>query len=208
MGANYGNVAGAFDINWQDGSDNTPGIAQNVYHAFMADIAVLPSAVVGDPLQSAAYELKDLVTVADNIIMKPGKRLTKLHCTLEEGELKSTIQGLREGKSFKQELSTYYPGSKPEFMGFVSLVKNSSSLFIVPDLDGNKYIFGSKCYPANLINFDWSTAKKSDERKGGMMTFDFNTARALYFFTGNVILTDDLNPSGSGIGTQELVYCN
>lgn len=208
MGANYGNVTNSFDMSWADGSDNTPGIAQNVYHAFLKDIAVLPRAVVTDPLQSAAYDIKDLVTVNDNIIMKPDKRMTKLYCTLEEGELKSSLQGLRDGKSFKQELNTYFPGSQQEFHGFVSLLKNSASIFIVPDLDGNKYIFGSACYPANLINFEWTTSKKSDERKGGMLQFDFNTARSLFFFKGNVILTDSNNTSGSGIGTQELVYCN
>jgi hypothetical protein len=208
MGANYGNVNSTIDISFPDGSDNTPGISQNVYHAFVKDIAVLPKAMVTDPLQTMDYELEHLVTVTDNIVMKPDKRFTKLYCTLEEGELKSTLQGLRDGKSFKQELSTYFPGSKEQFHGFVSLLKNSASIFVVPDLDGNKYIFGSACYPANLINFDWTTSKKSDERKGGMLQFDFNTARSLYFFKGNIILTDAANNSGLGLGAQPLVYCN
>ena len=205
MGLNIGNIATAADIIWPQGANNTPGIGQFVYYAPITDIAELPQTLVTDPLQAGTYEFEDLVTVTADIQMKPGKQFTSLYCTLEEGEIKSALQGLRDGKSFKLTLDVYFPGSEARYHGFRTYIKNSAGIFIVPDMDGKKYIFGSKCYPANLTGGEWGTAKKGDERKGGNLIFDFNSPKSVTLFEGNVLLLDAL---GSSSGTnQQLVYC-
>lgn len=204
MAINIGNINTPVNVDWLDGADSTPGIGQYVYYSPLANILSLPHALVQDPLQTATYDLADLVTVTDNIVMKPGKQFMSIYCTLEEGELKSALQGLRDSKSFKQTLEVYFPGSEKDYHGFRSYVKNSRGIFIVPDMDGKRYIFGSKCYPANLTGGEWGTAKKGDERKGGNLIFDFNHQRSVLFFEGNVQLSD---LSSSGTSNQDLVYC-
>lgn len=205
MGLNIGNISSPVDMNWPDGSNNTAGLGQFVYYSPLANISVLPKAKVTDPNQSAPYDLADLVTVEDDIIMIFGKQFMKIYCTLEEGELKSALQGLRDGKSFKQTLDLFFPGSKAEYHGLRSWIKNNSGIFLVPDMDGTKYLFGSQCYPANLVGGEWTTAKKGDERKGGTMQFDFNHPNSVLFFTGDVILPT--SSGGSAGDPQDLVFC-
>lgn len=206
MGLNIGNIATPVNLDWPDGANNTPGIGQFVYYSPLSNIKTLPQPLVTDPTQTASFNLSELVTVSTDIEMVGGKEFMRLYCTLEEGELKSALQGLRDGKSFKLNLEIYFPGSQKEYHGFRTYVKNNAGIFIVPDMDGNKYIFGSKCYPANLTGGDWGTAKKGDERKGGNMIFDFNSSRSVTFFTGEVQLFDTASPSSSA-GSQQLVYC-
>lgn len=181
------------DIDWADGSDNTAGIQQNVYYAKLSDIATLPKPIVDDSTGEGA--LADLVTISSDITMKSGKVFKKLYCTLEAGGLNGEVQGDLDGKSYKNSLKIFHPGSKLEALGFAQYVKNGNMIFLVPEADGQVRILGHAGYPAKLDTGSSNTGEKSTDRKGNEFVFMSVRKGPAPAFTGKVILT------GSGVGS-------
>lgn len=194
------------DVDWEDGRNNTPGIQQNIYMALKRDIATIPKPIITDPLLIGDQNASKLVTITDNIVMNSYKQFRKLYSTLEAGELRSALQGERDGKSFKAELETFMPGSKAEFFGFVSLIKNSTLLALIPDMDDQTYMLGDEKFGLQLINFQWGTGKGPSDRKGGTLTFDFNSNVPLYIFEGQVDLKGSGYESGEANDTQDIYF--
>lgn len=174
------------DLNWQDGEDNTAGIQQNVYFAKLEDIATLPKPQVDDSTSSG--ELEQLVTISSNIVMKANKTFKKLYCTLEEGGLASALQGNMDGKSFKNTLEIFHPGSKAEVLGFAQWAKNSSLIIIVPESDGQARILGHAGYPAKMTGGGADTGKKTTDTKGVRFTFESVRKGPAPVFTGQIQL--------------------
>lgn len=196
------------DINWTDGSDNTGGVQQNIYFARLADIETLPEPIVNDSTASGSFS--QLVTINANIVMKAGKTFFKMYCTLETAGIKSDTQGELDGKSFKNELEFFHPGSQAEALGFAQWAKNSSLIFLVPELDGTVRLLGNNAYPAKMESSPFDTGKKTSDRKGG--TFKFMSVRKgpAPIFSAQVRLTGGAAGSGTvdanGNAYQDIVF--
>jgi hypothetical protein len=161
------------DIEHEDGDDNTAGIGQHIYVAKAADIETLPEPI--QPSSTGTGSLSDLVTITDPIVMKAGKAFRKVYCTLEKGQLDHEGQGEMDGQSFMNKLKFFIPGTKAEALGFAQWAKNSSLIFLVPELDGQIRLLGHKTYPAKAVPGTGSTGAKSADLKG--TEFNFQSAR-------------------------------
>lgn len=183
------------DLDHEDGSDNTAGIQQYIYAAPFAWIQTLPKPIVDDSTGSG--EFADLVTITDNIVMKAGRAFKKIYVTLEAGELKSELQGEMDGKSFLNSVEFFMPGSKAEVEGFRQWAKNSSLIFLVPEVDGQVRMLGHAGYPAKLVTNPGTTGKETSSRKGSTFTFQSARKGPAPIFKGKVDLTGG-SPYGSG----------
>lgn len=195
------------DLDWADGNDNTAGIGQNIYVAKFSDIETLPDPILNDSTGSGSFA--DLVTISSNIVMKAAKSFWKIYVTLEKGSLNHESQGEMDGMSFLNKLKFFHPGSKAEVLGFAQWCKNSSLIFIVPELDGAKRILGHNLYPAKMISAPGGTGEKTADLKG--TTFEFQSARKgpAPIFTGRV----QVSGVGSGAdadsdGFQEIFFAD
>ncbi len=193
------------DLDWIDGSDNTAGIGQFVYYAKKIDILTLPKPVVDNSVEDGEFE--NLVTITDNIIMKAGKSFKKIYCTLEKGGLSHDIQGETDGKSNMNRLKFFMPGSEAKVLGFLQWSKNSSLIFLVPEIDGQVRMLGHENYPAKLDTGPGGTGEKSADLKG--TEFNFMSARKgpAPIFTGKV----EVSGVGSGSdadddGFQDIIF--
>lgn len=192
------------NVDWEDGQDNTAGIQQKIAIALLRDIATLPGPEVENPLALGSASYSKLVTVSSNIVMNAYKKFIECYCTKEAGELKTELQGERDGKSFKSTLEVFMPGSKADFFGFVKLIKNSNLVAIIPDMDGQKYLLGDRKFGLQLASFTWGTGKAAADRKGGTLTFDFNGNVPFYLFTGKIDLVGSGFESGQANDFQTL----
>lgn len=174
------------DLLWADGNDNTAGIQQAVYYAPLDDIATLPEPQVD--VSNASGEFEQLVTISDNIIMKSGKVFRKMYVTLKNGSLKCETVGELDGKSYKNTLEFFHPGSKPQVLGFSQWAKNSSLIFLIPEADGQVRILGHKGYPAKLVNAPHDTGTKPEDTKGFKFSFESYRKGPAPVFTGQVQL--------------------
>ncbi|AMJ65037.1 hypothetical protein [Hymenobacter sp. PAMC 26628] len=156
------------------GSDNTPGIQQEIFYAPLEDIQTLPLPDKDDSA-STTGTFADLVTITSDIVMKPGKQFRSIYVTLEEGELKHEAQGETDSMSYKNHLEFAHPGSKAEVLGFAQWVKNNNIVFLVPEVDGQVRLLGNRAYPAKMATAPGSTGKKSTD--GKKTTFGFHSSR-------------------------------
>lgn len=188
------------DLTHLAGSDNTPGIQQTIYYAPLEDIASLPVPDKDDSA-SATGTFADLVTITSDIVMKAGKQFHSMYVTLEDGDLKHEGQGEMDSMSFKNSLEFAHPGSKPEILGFAQWVKNNNIVFLVPEVDGQVRLLGSRAYPAKLQSAPGGTGKKSADGKKTTFTFHSSRKGPAPIFKGKVAITDS---TGATPGFQDL----
>lgn len=160
------------DLTHKAGSDNTPGVAQKIFYTTMENVVKLPKPKVDDSASDTGT-FADLVTILEDIVVK--KPLSEIYVTLEDGELKHEGQGETDSMSFKNTLEFGHPGSKGEVLGFAQWAKNSNLLFLVPEVDGQLRVLGTRAYPAKLASAPGTTDKKSGGAK--KTTFNFHSSR-------------------------------
>jgi hypothetical protein len=191
---NFNRAIDLADILHVSGSDNTAGVQQKVMFAKLEDIDILPQPDVDDSAGSGA--LDGLVTISQNIRMKPYKKFNELYVTLETGKIDSNSQGELDGMSFKNVLDFFHPGSSAQILGFAQWAKNSDLIFLVPESDGQVRILGHKGYPAKMTKAQVTTGAKGADRKGNGFTFESTRKGPAPIFKGHV----DLMGSGFGSG--------
>lgn len=174
------------DINHEDGSDNTSGLAQQIYVMKLSDIQTLPNPVLDDSTGNGTFE--DLVTITGNIQMKPGKYARKIDVILESAKLDGTPQGEMDGKSFLNRIDFVVAGNKKNALGFKQWVKNGSVIIICKDLDGNKRILGHSLYPAKFVEGVDTTGAASTERKQSAFAFQSVRKGPAPYFEGNILV--------------------
>lgn len=145
-------------------ADNDAGLASKHYYARVNDILTFP-AVPDTPTSYA-----DKVTVSDDFVMKTGKAFKSIYCTLEKGELKSEMQGGRDGKSFMNMADFYHPGTSPDLLGFMETIKNEDVVILVKEITGQVRIVGRADLPANLESATGTSGKAIADEKGFTFT--------------------------------------
>lgn len=177
------------DVTWPSGKNNTGGIQQAIYVGLMADVLTFPSTVATDPL-AISGDLKDLVTINADLVMKDGKPLKKVYVTLEKGELKHDGQGEMDGRSFANTLDILHPGNSPEALGFLSFVKNADLVILLADTDGQKRLLGNRGYPAKLVDSKGTTGGTTASLKHSTMQFKSAGNIPAPIFNGAVIVDE------------------
>lgn len=184
------------DIEFAEGSNNTPGLIQSVMFIPLSIIVKDRFPKVKQPDPTGAGVLADLVTVTGDIFLKTGTKPTTIYLTDETGELKDEIQGELDGKSFSNMLEFLHPGEGDDIRGFAAYIKNNSGIFVVRSKEDKQFLFGSMLSPAKLVTGPGTMGKATKDRKGRTFTFKFDAGYPTPTFTGRV--RDERNTSASG----------
>ncbi|SDK35255.1 hypothetical protein SAMN05421823_102532 [Catalinimonas alkaloidigena] len=173
------------DILWPNGSNNDAGLARMHYYCALDDIDTFP-AIAATP--ASATSAAELVTVADDFVFKSGKCFKEFYCTLEKGNMKSTLVGERDGKSAENTVTLFHPGNKDYLLGMIEYLKNTNLVVLVRELDGQIRIFGSEYLPANLDVAESDSGTKVADLKGITVTVK-SIGRIAPIYTGAIPLT-------------------
>src|SRR5690606_3488980 len=127
----------AKDILFPQGRFNPGGVKGEVYYAFEEDIDSWPAALTEIDTETAV-EFEDLVTVPadDPFIFKEGKGFKKLYVTLETGDIRYSLIGPRDSKSFSNSIEISYPSNDGAILGFIASSANRRLVFIVVEQNG------------------------------------------------------------------------
>ena len=148
------------DVEYAVGQNNDAGTQTEIFWAPLADVLTFPK-VPADPA-----DFTTAVTITGDFVMKPGKKFNTLYCTLEEGEVTSSLVGERDGKSMENMINGFYPGNKAQILGFIEWAKNTPLVMVVKELEGQMRIMGSDGLPCYIETADLTTGKKVADRKG------------------------------------------
>jgi|GEM_PF-552605 hypothetical protein len=162
----------AKDILFQQGVFNPGGIAGEVYYAFTDDIESWPAALTNIDTENA-IEMEDLVTIkaADDFKFKAGKSFKRLYVTLETGELKYSLIGVRDGKGFQNSMEISYPKNDALILGFIASVANRRLVFIAIEQNGTAKVLGTKQFPAQIDTAEGGSGKLFEDPNAAVKTF-------------------------------------
>ncbi|MEN5054382.1 hypothetical protein [Sphingobacterium kitahiroshimense] len=162
----------AKNILFAQGQFNPGGIEGEVYYAFTEDIVKWPTALITIDTENAT-DFEDLVTVpvADAFEFSPGKSFKRLYVTLETGELKYSLIGVRDGKSFSNSMEVSYPKNSKTITGFVASSANRRMVFIVREQNGVAKVLGTKQFPAQLETAEGTTGKLFEDGNVVVQTY-------------------------------------
>lgn len=146
---------------------SNPGGTTEVLYQFAENFATFPSV----PDFATATDFEVLAKLATLPTLKTGEKLEKLYCTVEEGEIKSTMVGERDGKGFENEASIFFPGNTPEFYGFLAATANRQIIFFIKEKNGVWRVLGSLEDPAYVDTSESTSGKKIADRRGTTVAF-------------------------------------
>lgn len=153
-------------ITFPQGRYNPAGINQ-VFFGYKDDFLSFPA--LADPETALTFE--SLVTYATAIVMKTGKQLFQLYCTVEEGEIKSTLVGSRDGKGYENTLEISFPGNEAEFLGFKAASANRELIFFVREKNNKVRVLGNLEDPAYMDTDESTSGKKIADARKSVLTF-------------------------------------
>ena len=156
-----------------------PGGTTEHFYAFVDDVLTMP--VVADP--ETATDFASLAVLSTAIVMKTGKQFNKIYCTVEEGEVKTTMVGPRDGKGFENMVEISFPGNTPEILGFQASVANRPCIFIVKEKNGILRVLGGLGDPSYFETLDYSSGKKIADGRANKMTFKDSKATPAPIYT-------------------------
>jgi len=172
------------DIKWTPGRRNAAGTTR-VLWALLDDIQSI--APLADP-ETADIDFEDLIEMTSAIVMKTGKKFQELYCTLETGELKSKLQGPRDGKGRENTMEISFPGNEAAFLGFDAYTDNLPLVFLVLEKNGKWRLLGDLNNPAMKDDSDGTSGKAITDGRATKLVFKASqeTAPPIYKPTGGV----------------------
>ncbi len=155
----------AMNITRKANQKNIGGIAQDHYYAFADDIKTWPVGLNPDFADASLTKFGDLASLksTDVFVMQTGKYFYKLPCTLEEGQLKTTMVGPIGAKAFENTGMLANPANLEDFTGLCAYAANKSVVFLIKELNGTYKVLGTQEYPAQVDAYESTNgAKVSD----------------------------------------------
>jgi hypothetical protein len=160
----------AKNILYPQGRLNPGGIAGFIYYAFEEDIEDYPAALSPDTETALTFDALGSVPIADPFVMKTGKFFHKIYCTLEMGEVKFSMVGVRDSKSFENSVEISFPGNEAEMIGFIAAAANRRLAVIVPEQNNKLRVIGHPNFPAQLDTSEGTSGKAVADGRATVIT--------------------------------------
>ena len=160
----------AKNIIYPQGKLNPGGIAGYIYYAFEEDIASYPEAILVDTETATTFDALVTIPLADPFVMKAGKYFHKLYCTLETGEVKFSMVGVRDSKSFENSVEISFPGNEAEMLGFLAAGANRRLAVAVPEQNGKVRVIAHPNFPAQIDTAEGTSGKAVADGRATVIT--------------------------------------
>jgi hypothetical protein len=170
------------------GSYNPAGVSQ-VFYGFKEDFASMPA--LPDSLDALTFA--SLVEYDTAITMKATKQIYPLYCTLEEGQIKSTMVGPRDGKGFDNMIEISFPGNEAAFLGFQAAAANRELILFVVEKNKKIRVLGDLENPAYMESGEGDSGKKISDGRKTVLSFKSSSGTPAPIYT--IPLTSLLSPA-------------
>ena len=156
------------------------GLATKLYYCREEDILTFPS--------TDGVDFAGTGTISGDIIFNTGKQFQELYCTMEKGELKFTLEGEVDSKTFSSMAEIYIPSMSANAIGFLETTKNDNFVILVRETCGDYRIMGGGCLPVKMESAEGTTGKARGDAKGTTVTFT-SVGGIAPIYTGAIQLT-------------------
>ncbi len=153
------------------------GITTRIWYALVDDFSKI-SIVQGGDFED--FKIVD----KENITLYGQKELKHIDVFLEQNAITEKTQGATRRQKLITEFRFLILGFTARNLGFVSKLRNRALIFIIPDNNGNIWIFGNKKNAAYLTDAASRTEQKIDDDSVVELTYSSNSELMLY--DGNI----------------------
>lgn len=185
--------AGFAALDWPVGQNNMGGFKNKLLFIPFNCVSAVPE------LPSSPTDNQELVTAEGAFAFKTGAAVTKpiyLYSTDGMVGYNAETQGEKDGISYLQTLTFFFPGNLPEMHAFNALVKNTPGYFVIEDTDGRQIMVGMEGLPASAApSFAGGQARADRRGTTYTVTADSNYSAV---FLGTPIDMDAVAAGGSG----------
>lgn len=162
----------AEDIAFDDGKNNTPGLARVLTYVAADNVKTFPRVIQKDPNGGGSFA--DLSTISDKLVVKEGREANQIRVNLKKGSFNSIPVGSGKSMSYRNTLNFFIPGGDDVVRGFAAWVKNRDMVFICKDLDDNRFLGGTPNYPMQYVPEGGINSGDTPEgEREGSFTFEF-----------------------------------
>jgi len=164
-----------------EAEDVDAGVSEYAYYALAehVDAITLPDTTTDKSFAGS-------VTITDAITMVTGKHFSKIDLQVDLNELKSSYVGNTGNQKINSTYEAFIAGTNAQLVGMQKKMKNKRVVLLVPDNNGNMWLFGLKTKPARITTFDIATGKTDEDNNGA--TLNILTKTNLYLYKGAVPL--------------------
>jgi hypothetical protein len=164
--------------------DNLGGIITRLYYCPVSDLDTIQEP---DESLSTFVNQADLATISSAHVPASGKGFIEMYNTQNSGSIKYSPQGERDGFSIKVVLEFFYPGSEPEFYGFIRKAKNDRFIWLATQPNGTTiHQIGSNLFPAYLKIKDGGTATNEGGRNGFVFEVESMGSGPMLYTAGSI----------------------
>lgn len=189
-------AAGFAALDWPIGQNNMGGYKSKLLFIPLGSVSAVPQ-LPAEPTDNEA-----MVTAAGAFTFKTGAAVTKpiyLYSTDGMVGYNAEPQGEKDGISFLQTLTFFFPGNLPAMHAFNALVKNTPGYYVIEDVDGRQIMVGMEGLPASASpSFAGGQARADRRGTTYTVTADSNYSAV---FLGTPIDMDAVAGGGSGYGS-------
>lgn len=161
------------------GTVNTGGIKDFVYWAPKGDL----DTIAAPP--AAPASLSELVEIDGDHVFKSTKKMWKVYCTVDKGELNAALVGDIDGHGWNPELKIFYPGVEIDALGFIAQWGRDAGLLWVPLIgNGGSNIFmqiGMEDLWARVSAGSFGAAQNGEGVRGTELTIMSNQPAPLIY---------------------------
>lgn len=159
-------------------ADNMGGLTQRLWYAPKADFLSIKTVI------AVPVTVDDLVKITTAHTFKTGKCFKVMYITRDKGKVMGEPQGDTDGKSFKQKLESFYPGSDPSMHGFAAMCKNDQFICLAEQADGSVLQVGTERFPASCTP-KYDSSSNSSGARGHHFEWETNETRQ-YVYTAAI----------------------
>jgi len=150
------------------------------------DIEAINAALTAMP-----EEFEDYVVVGSSamtqkaVSLKSGCEFGEIYAARDLGELKYTVQGTADNRSFHATVEIHHPGFRRKMLGFLGLAANLEFVLFVQLANGDWHLLGDLDRGAVLADgVEASSGKAAGDLNGATMTFEYDCRMKRVMFEG------------------------
>lgn len=184
-------------IPYCNGQVSLPGCRARVYFAPKRDIVKWPKLKMAD-----ATDMKSVAVYEGNFVFAADKCWKYIDLIDGENDPKSEQVGAFGSYHFNNTANLAIPGTEEEATGFITLINNEPSVFLLQQRNGKARVFGSEAYNPQIKPSQTWGKGSSDSNNTGIEITAEDMAPAP-FYPGDIVCEGGVTYSGADGSLKE-----
>lgn len=142
----------------------------------LADVDAINAVITASPDAPDDYVVVGSAAMTNKAVtLQSGCEFAEIFAAKDLGELKYTVQGSKDNRSFHATLEVHHPGFRRKMLGFLGIAVNLEFVVFAQLANGNWHMLGDADRGAVLADgIEATSGKARTDQNGATMTFEYD----------------------------------